>query len=121
MVVLSRDDELAYKSFRNLPEVDLVLSGELAAYDVLCSDWMIFTRETLPGNSVWADAAKVEAAPDKPKAPAVRAATTEAAPPVEAAPEAAEAAPEAAETAVLAPAETDSAAGEAGADDGEEA
>ena len=121
VVVLSRADELAYKSMRNLTTVHLLLVGELAAYDVLCSDWMIFTRETLPGNSVWADAAKVEAAPDKPKAPAVRAATTEAAPPVEAAPEAAEAAPEAAETAVLAPAETDSAAGEAGADDGEEA
>lgn len=124
VVVLSRADELAYKSMRNLTTVHLLLVGELAAYDVLCSDWMIFTRETLPGNSVWADAAKVEAAPDKPKAPAVRAATTEAAPPAdaaEAAPEAAEAAPEAAETAVLAPAETVSAADEAGADDGEEA
>lgn len=57
MVVLSRDDELAYKSFRNLPEVDLVLSGELAAYDVLCSDWVIFTRATVPGDSVWGDSA----------------------------------------------------------------
>lgn len=71
LVVLSRDDELAYKSFRNLPEVDLVLVGELAAYDVLCSEWVVFTRNTVPGNSVWGEAAP--AAPGAPKpAPAGR-------------------------------------------------
>ena len=56
MVVLSRGDERAFKSFRNLTEVDIVLSGELAAYDVLCSDSVVFTRQTLPGNSSWAEA-----------------------------------------------------------------
>jgi large subunit ribosomal protein L4 len=69
LVVLSREDQLAYKSFRNLPGVDLVLVPELAAYDVLCSDWVVFTRRTLPGNNTWGEApagipqAKVAAAP----------------------------------------------------------
>ena len=43
----------AYKSFRNLRRVDLVLVPELTAYDVLCSDWVVFTeprfRATAPG------------------------------------------------------------------------
>ena len=49
LVVLSRGDEEAYKSFRNLPEMQLILTGELNAYDVLCNDWIVFTPETLPG------------------------------------------------------------------------
>ncbi|HXW79963.1 MAG TPA: 50S ribosomal protein L4, partial [Acidimicrobiales bacterium] len=56
LVVLSREDQLAYKSFRNLPGVDLTLVPELAAYDVLCSDWVVFTRRTLPGNNTWGEA-----------------------------------------------------------------
>jgi large subunit ribosomal protein L4 len=48
LVVLDRDDEVAYRSFRNLPDVQLILSGELNAYDVLCNDWVVFTRATLP-------------------------------------------------------------------------
>jgi large subunit ribosomal protein L4 len=65
LIVLSRDDERAYKSFRNIPELDLILVGELAAYDVLCSDWIVFTRQTLPGNNTWGEAS---AAASKPKA-----------------------------------------------------
>ncbi len=49
LVVVGRDDEAAAKSFRNLPQVHLMLPSELNAYDVLCSDWVVFTRETLPG------------------------------------------------------------------------
>ena len=50
LVVLDRDeDEAAYKSFRNLPLVQMILTGELNAYDVLCNDWIVFTRATLPG------------------------------------------------------------------------
>ena len=56
LVVLSNEDERAYKSFRNLPDVDLVLAPELNAYDVLCSDWVVFTRGTLPGDSTWGEA-----------------------------------------------------------------
>jgi large subunit ribosomal protein L4 len=49
LVVLSREDEDAFKSFRNLTEVQAILSAELNAYDVLCNDWIVFTGATLPG------------------------------------------------------------------------
>ncbi|HVL28361.1 MAG TPA: 50S ribosomal protein L4 [Acidimicrobiales bacterium] len=49
LVVLDREAEAAAKSFRNLPDVELLLDSELNAYDVLCSDWVVFTRSTLPG------------------------------------------------------------------------
>lgn len=51
LVVVGPDDEAAYKSFRNLPEVHMLLAGELNAYDVLCSDWVVFTRATLPSSA----------------------------------------------------------------------
>lgn len=51
LLVVSRDDEVAYKSFRNLREAQVILAGELNAYDVLCNDWVVFTAETLPGSS----------------------------------------------------------------------
>src|SRR5205807_5431117 len=50
LVVLSRNDEDAYKSFRNLPGIQLILTGELNAYDILRNDWLVFTQETLPGS-----------------------------------------------------------------------
>ncbi|HMQ25521.1 MAG TPA: hypothetical protein PKA98_06000, partial [Acidimicrobiales bacterium] len=34
--------------FRNLGEVHTISAGELNAYDVLVSDWVIFTEATLP-------------------------------------------------------------------------
>ena len=40
---MSSNDEEAYKSFRNLPDVQLFLVGELNAYDILCNDWIVFT------------------------------------------------------------------------------
>lgn len=51
LLVLARHDEEAYKSFRNLPEVQLILGDELNTYDVLCSDWIVFTTETVPGSA----------------------------------------------------------------------
>ncbi len=57
LVVLTRNDEEAYKSFRNLPEVQVILSSELNAYDILCNDWIVFTPETLPGRAGAAGAA----------------------------------------------------------------
>jgi len=47
--LLSREDEDVYKSFRNLPEVQCMLAGELNTYDVLNNDWVVFTKATLPG------------------------------------------------------------------------
>jgi len=49
MMVVAPNDDTAVRSFRNLSTVQLVEAGELNAYDVLCSDWLVFTRETLPG------------------------------------------------------------------------
>jgi large subunit ribosomal protein L4 len=51
LVVIDRDDELAFRSFRNLPDAQLILAAELNAYDVLCNDWIIFTRATIPTTS----------------------------------------------------------------------
>ena len=49
MMVVSGDDNTAIRSFRNLPSVQIVEAEELNAYDILCSDWRVFTTETLPG------------------------------------------------------------------------
>ncbi|HLM29052.1 MAG TPA: 50S ribosomal protein L4 [Acidimicrobiales bacterium] len=48
LVVLTRDDEATWKSLRNLPEVHVLSAGELNAYDVLVSDWVVFTNASLP-------------------------------------------------------------------------
>ncbi|MEJ7844274.1 MAG: 50S ribosomal protein L4 [Acidimicrobiales bacterium] len=48
LVVLAEADGAAWKSFRNVPEVHPVLARELNAYDVLVSDYVVFTRATLP-------------------------------------------------------------------------
>jgi large subunit ribosomal protein L4 len=49
LVVVDIDDTNTIKSFLNLPEVQLIESRELNAYDVLCSDYIIFSHATLPG------------------------------------------------------------------------
>jgi large subunit ribosomal protein L4 len=49
LVVLTREDEAAWKSLRNLPDVHVLSTGELNAYDVLVSDWIVFTEASLPG------------------------------------------------------------------------
>jgi large subunit ribosomal protein L4 len=51
LVVLEHDDVMAERSFDNIPYVDLVENNQLTAYDVLCSDWVVFTDATLPGNA----------------------------------------------------------------------
>jgi len=48
MVVVSPSEEVAIKSFRNVPEVQLTLVSELNAYDVLCNDWIVFSKDSLP-------------------------------------------------------------------------
>jgi len=49
LVVLDRDEIVAERSFGNLPEVQTVQVGELSAYDILRSDWVVFSDRTLPG------------------------------------------------------------------------
>jgi large subunit ribosomal protein L4 len=48
LVVLSRDDVVALHSFNNLDYVKTIDAGEINAYDVLNSDWILFTDATLP-------------------------------------------------------------------------
>jgi large subunit ribosomal protein L4 len=50
LVVVTPQEENAIKSFRNLPNVHLLLVGELNAYDVLCNDWVVFSQDSLPGS-----------------------------------------------------------------------
>ncbi len=49
LAVLAGDDLVAGRSFANLSEVDTIVASELNAYDVLRSDWVVFTDATLPG------------------------------------------------------------------------
>lgn len=61
LVVVDRGDEVAWKSFRNLPGVHVITPGELNTYDVLVSDYVVFTADTLPGAPAPAAATEVEA------------------------------------------------------------
>jgi large subunit ribosomal protein L4 len=98
LVVLDRDDdESAYKSFRNLPLIQVILTGELNAYDVLCNDWIVFTKATLPG-------AKADEGTDTVETPEAQGADKAPAPePAAKAPEPAAKAPAAAEPAAEVP------------------
>ena len=57
LVVLTRDeaDVAIWKSLRNVPEVHVLTVGELNAYDVLVSDWVIFTKDSLPATKAAAE------------------------------------------------------------------
>lgn len=61
LVVLAHDDVNARLSFRNLPSVQVIDAGELNAYDVLCSDWVVFTKASLPSDQAPAAAAAAPA------------------------------------------------------------
>lgn len=50
LIVVDEQDQLAARSFRNIPNVQLVQRNELNAYDILCCDWLVFTQATLPGS-----------------------------------------------------------------------
>lgn len=47
LVVLTRDDEVAFKSVRNLADVHVLVADQLNTYDVLCADDIIFTQAAL--------------------------------------------------------------------------
>ena len=73
LIVVGPDDFTASMSFRNLPDVHVLVAGELNAYDVLCSDWVVFSEATLPK-------AKTEATAPTPAATTAPAAPAPAAP-----------------------------------------
>lgn len=62
LVVLSQDDDNAMLSFRNLVNVQVIAAAELNAYDVLCSDWVVFTQAALPKADGPSAAQRVETA-----------------------------------------------------------
>ena len=47
LVVLTRDDEVAFKSVRNLADVHVLVADQLNTYDVLCADDIVFTQAAL--------------------------------------------------------------------------
>ena len=57
LVVVGRDDAAAALSFRNLPKVQIIGPGELNAYDVLCNEWVVFTKDVLPAGTPTSDPA----------------------------------------------------------------
>jgi large subunit ribosomal protein L4 len=66
LVVIGREDEDVFKSFRNLPDVQVMLAGELNTYDVLNNDWIVFTQATLPGADVVVETAAAEPVAEAP-------------------------------------------------------
>ena len=50
LLVIDATDNVAHQSFHNLPGVHIVTPGELNTYDVLVSDYVVFTSSTLPTN-----------------------------------------------------------------------
>jgi large subunit ribosomal protein L4 len=47
LVVAQSDDELTWKSLRNVPAVHLLAEDQLNTYDVLASDYVVFTKAAL--------------------------------------------------------------------------
>jgi hypothetical protein len=71
LVVLSADDGIADRSFANLQQVQTLQVTELNAHDVIRSDWVVFTDDTLPGETeTLAPAAKATSAAKAPVAKA---------------------------------------------------
>lgn len=68
LLVLDEGDANAALSFRNIPNVHVLPTGELNAYDVLVSDTVVFTQAALPVAE--AHSRKQDAAPAKADAPA---------------------------------------------------
>ena len=48
LIVVNQNDLNTWKSFANLDRVHVIAPGELNAYDVLVSDWVVFTKSNLP-------------------------------------------------------------------------
>jgi large subunit ribosomal protein L4 len=47
LVVTQSDDELTWKSLRNVPQVHVLTADQLNTYDVLASDHVVFTEQAL--------------------------------------------------------------------------
>jgi large subunit ribosomal protein L4 len=58
LIVLQRDDEVSYKSVRNLQTVHVLPFDQLNAYDVLISDDIVFTKGAFDSFVAWATKAE---------------------------------------------------------------
>jgi large subunit ribosomal protein L4 len=67
LVVVTREQEAVAKSFRNLIDIHVIEFGELNAYDVLCNDWIVFSRESLPEGLGTTDTKTAAAAEPEPE------------------------------------------------------
>jgi large subunit ribosomal protein L4 len=76
LVVLDADDGIADRSFANLQHVQTLQVNELNAYDILKSDWVVFTDATLPGETEQAPAPAASAPPARATTAKKAAATT---------------------------------------------
>src|SRR6201996_6147181 len=47
LIVPTHDDEITWKSLRNVPSVHLLAEDQLNTYDVLDSDYLVFTQDAL--------------------------------------------------------------------------
>ena len=47
LIVTTHDDEITWKSLRNVPAVHLLAEDQLNTYDVLDSDYLVFTQDAL--------------------------------------------------------------------------
>jgi large subunit ribosomal protein L4 len=47
LVVVHRDDELSWKSLRNVAAVHVITEDQLNTYDVLAADHVVFTEQAL--------------------------------------------------------------------------
>lgn len=48
LLVIDPEDAIGYRSFANLPDVQIIKASELSAYTVLRNDWVLFTDASLP-------------------------------------------------------------------------
>jgi large subunit ribosomal protein L4 len=71
LIVIGPDDGIADRSFANLQNVQTLQVSELNAYDILRSDWVVFTDATVPGETAPAQSAPAKA-PAAKKAPATK-------------------------------------------------
>lgn len=60
LAVITPEDANAARSMANLPNVRVLLTSQLNTYDVLDSDWVVFTRAALPTSTPAAAAATEE-------------------------------------------------------------
>ena len=67
LLVIAGPDEAVEKSFRNLPHVKIAYPGNLATYDVLYADRVVFTTAALDGLAGRAAATEDEPADDEPQ------------------------------------------------------